>query len=370
MLSNSGSDERREYKGGKPGDQTGREWAVINWYNRPWTVMIRPKNPAIGAKATELAHKAADNNHIGYDQNTRYTFWQNLAKVGYDPAKITVNCNADCSAGVLGIYKAVGYLMNIDKLKNINPNGYTGNLRAIMSSTGLFEIHYEKKYLTSDKYLLPGDILLNEGHHTAINLDKGSLAGGSTVIDNSANYNNKKLQTAQYRDDKQAGTVWITKSNLNVRYGSSTTKYSIIKTIPKGTEVIWNGGLYNINGNTKWYLITVGNIKGYVSSDYLTTKPVAVKPAPAPKKVTTSAAPAYDKSKLQAAKHKSKTSKELTTTANLNIRYAAGSGEVITTLKKGTKVNWYGYYNLVGLTRWYLVQAGNYTGYCSSAYLK
>lgn len=36
------------------------------------------------------------------------------------------------------------------------------------------------KYLTSDAYLLPGDILLYEGHHTATNLDTGSKAGSSS----------------------------------------------------------------------------------------------------------------------------------------------------------------------------------------------
>ena len=35
MISNCGHDENNRYSGGKAGDQTGTEWRVINWYNRP-----------------------------------------------------------------------------------------------------------------------------------------------------------------------------------------------------------------------------------------------------------------------------------------------------------------------------------------------
>ena len=37
-ISNSGYDENRKTKGGKAGDQTGHEWKIINWYNRPWNI--------------------------------------------------------------------------------------------------------------------------------------------------------------------------------------------------------------------------------------------------------------------------------------------------------------------------------------------
>lgn len=41
MISNCGHDENNKYKGGKAGDQTGGEWALINWYNRPWKCVLR-----------------------------------------------------------------------------------------------------------------------------------------------------------------------------------------------------------------------------------------------------------------------------------------------------------------------------------------
>lgn len=172
MISNCGHDERGKYTGGQAGDQTGQEWAVIPWYNRPWSVVLRHNDWEVREKIAELAKKAAENNHIGYDQGERYTFWENLKKVNYDPAKITKNCEADCSAGVAAIIKAVGYLLNVESLKKVSIYCYTGNLKSALKKA-CFEVLTDQKYLTSDNHLLPGDVLLYEGHHTAINLDTG-----------------------------------------------------------------------------------------------------------------------------------------------------------------------------------------------------
>lgn len=46
MISNCGHDENNRYRGGKAGDQTGTEWRVINWYNRPWKCVLRHPNAA------------------------------------------------------------------------------------------------------------------------------------------------------------------------------------------------------------------------------------------------------------------------------------------------------------------------------------
>ncbi len=49
MISNSGRDERGKYSGGKAGDQDGKEWAVIPWYSRPWTAVLRYPNKVVAA---------------------------------------------------------------------------------------------------------------------------------------------------------------------------------------------------------------------------------------------------------------------------------------------------------------------------------
>ena len=174
-ISNSGGDENGKVSGGKAGDQTGREWQLRAWYNRPWSCVLRYPDAKVREKIAELGKKAAQNDKIGYDQYERDTYWTQLKKAGYDPSKITTACEADCSAGVIANVKAVGYLLGIDKLKNLNAS-YTGNMRSGFKAAG-FTVLTASKYLTGPDYLLPGDILLNDQHHTATNITAGSKSG-------------------------------------------------------------------------------------------------------------------------------------------------------------------------------------------------
>lgn len=173
MISNSGSNENGKVYGGKAGDQTGREWQIRTWYNRPWNCVLRYPDAKVQKLIAEYAEKAAKNNKIGYNQLKRLTFWEQLKKVGYNPADIKTACDADCSAGVCAIVKAVGYKLNLPKLQNISENLVTSQMRSAFKKAG-FSVYTASKYLTSDKYLLRGDILLNDAHHVAINVTDGS----------------------------------------------------------------------------------------------------------------------------------------------------------------------------------------------------
>ena len=178
-ISNSGGDERGKAYGGQAGDQTGNEWTIRTWYNRPWSCVLRYPDIKVGKKLAELGEKAAKNDKIGYDQWQRDTYWNQLQKVGYDPSKITVACEADCSAGVIANTKAVGYLLGIDRLKTVQAT-YTGNMRAGFKAAG-FQVLTDSKYLSTPDYLLPGDILLNDEHHTATNLTQGAKVSSTSA---------------------------------------------------------------------------------------------------------------------------------------------------------------------------------------------
>lgn len=174
MISSSGHDERNKYSGGAAGDQTGTEWRLMNWYSYPWNCVLRHPDASVRAKLAELHTAAAKNDKIGYDQGQRNTYWTQLQKVGYDPGKITAACEADCSAGVIANVKAVGYLLKMDKLKNVSAS-YTGNMRSSLQAAG-FQVLTGSKYLTTGDYLLAGDILLNDVHHTAVAVSNGAKA--------------------------------------------------------------------------------------------------------------------------------------------------------------------------------------------------
>ena len=175
-ISNSGSDENGAYSGGQAGDQTGKEWRMRDWYNRPWTCVLRYPDQKVALKLTQLAIDAALNDHIGYDQSQNRTYLAQLKSVGWEPSKITANCEADCSAGVCANVTAAGYLLGIKALQN-HTGTYTGNMRSALTKAG-FQLLTDSKYLTSGDYLLPGDILLNDGHHTATNVTVGSKVKG------------------------------------------------------------------------------------------------------------------------------------------------------------------------------------------------
>lgn len=143
-----------------------------SWYNRPWLVVLRHPDQKVGLKLAQLAIDAALNDKIGYDQGQNRTYLAQLRAVGWKPSKITVACEADCSAGVCANVTAVGYLLGIKALKE-HTGTYTGNMRSALTKAG-FKALTDSKYLTGGDYLLPGDILLNDNHHTATNVTIGS----------------------------------------------------------------------------------------------------------------------------------------------------------------------------------------------------
>jgi peptidoglycan hydrolase-like protein with peptidoglycan-binding domain len=62
--------------------------------------------------------------------------------------------------------------MGIKALQNLPTDTYSGNMRSRFVAAG-FKALTASKYLTSPNYLLPGDILLYEGHHAATNITYG-----------------------------------------------------------------------------------------------------------------------------------------------------------------------------------------------------
>lgn len=215
-ISNSGGDERGKITGGTAGDQTGKEWQLRGWYNRPWNYVLRFPNKQVALEIANLGCAAALNNKVGYDQNQRSTYWTQLKSCGYDPSKITTACEADCSAGANSNVKAVGYRLGIEKLKNVSSANSSRNTRSGLKAAG-FKVLPEKKYLSGFSYLLPGDILLYENHHVATNITMGRNAkwGEDEVkVGTPAEPTNAK--------EIQGMKVTISGGSVNIRKGPST----------------------------------------------------------------------------------------------------------------------------------------------------
>lgn len=256
-ISNSGKDENSTYHGGKAGDQTGHEWELKAWYNRPWTVILRYPDQAVALKIAELGIAAALNDKIGYDQDQRTTYWKQLQAVGYDPSKITVACEEDCTAGVSSNVRAAGYLMGIKALQNVSICT-SRNMRSVFTKAG-FTALTDNKYLTGTKYLLPGDILLCESHHAATNISLGS------AVKSSWNPSSKATQEPETPPEEiviELPCVRAT-SDVNVRQGPSTN-YDSIGAAKAGTLLKY----YGFTHESGWHLVEFRDQTGWVSPKY------------------------------------------------------------------------------------------------------
>lgn len=307
MISTCGRDENGKFVGGTAGDQTGKEWYLWNWYSFPWDMVFRHPDPQVREYIALLSEEAANNDKIGYDQGQRLTFWEQLKVSNYRPKNITTPCETDCSGGVCAITKAVGYLLNNQKLKDLLETGWSQTMPSQFKEAG-FETLTDSKYLDSDKYLLRGDVLLNVKSHAAINISNGEKVKTTTINNveefkpsgtttnttvttpkvestpSTSNtttpvFNNNtsteipitKIQDALLFNKKyNKGVKFKTTVDLYLRYGASPTKYGAIKVMKKGTECIWFG-YYNIDLDTNktWYYVACGNYIGYCSAKYL-----------------------------------------------------------------------------------------------------
>ena len=93
---------------GTPGDQTGSEVKRGEWYQFGQDEVFRWKNDALGRMAAALAGGIANNDHVGYGQSDRLTFFYAWRAVNYDISRVTSDVNVDCSAFICAIVNACG----------------------------------------------------------------------------------------------------------------------------------------------------------------------------------------------------------------------------------------------------------------------
>lgn len=163
-----------------PGDQTENEVRTQAWYlhSGGWNFVARFRNRAKAAKAVRFCRAACANQHIGYGRGDRNTLRPLAKAANWDASKVTQDCNCDCTSFVSVCAEAGGVDMDCAYSGGNAP--YSENIRQKLAATGEFEILVDKKYLTSDQYLMCGDIVVNEPvstGHAFMALEDGPLAG-------------------------------------------------------------------------------------------------------------------------------------------------------------------------------------------------
>ena len=155
-------DENGHAKGGKPGDQSGKEGRFQAWYNsgKGWEDVFRAKDKEIRKKIAENMIELVENPHVGYNQDARTTLDREAKKVDYDFKKIDVDCDTDCSQATAECIIGAGI--------PISPDMYTGNEKQLIEKTGQFKTYDGKSYIDSPQKLKVGDILFKIGHSAVV----------------------------------------------------------------------------------------------------------------------------------------------------------------------------------------------------------
>lgn len=163
IICHASSDENRQIRNGRAGDQTGKEVCTREWYSKPWAYVLRPKDPQIAEKAVQLAVSLANSNKVGYDQYQRNTLYNELRKHNFSIDAISP-CETDCSAFVTACYIGAG----VSQLYYTSNAPTTSTMVKAFLNTGYFDVLTDAKYLKTDIFLRRGDVLVKPGSHTVM----------------------------------------------------------------------------------------------------------------------------------------------------------------------------------------------------------
>ena len=285
---------------GIPGDQTKREVLKQDFFNYEWEYVFRAKDASLSEKIAAFAQIIAENDHIGYGQDDRYTMYLLAKELGWDFAAISEDCATDCSQLVASVLIASGV--------SVSPYMYTGNEKGVLQGTGRFvTVKYEH-----DMKLLRGDIILTTKRgHTCIVVEGtfpddtpkwvGECYGAEYVaVWTEPKENTKRCEWATLGTGNLFDVCDETASWLYIRiagryYGWIRRQFCLRKTVDHHGTVI-NGGVYvranaganfeqigvlkegetvsicdmkvGIDGND-WYYIKFGDGWGFCSGKYI-----------------------------------------------------------------------------------------------------
>ena len=248
LIGHSSINELGKATGGLAGDQTGKEICTRSYYNpsTKWDYVLRPITNEIAEKSAKFVEDVCDNKFIGYNQADRNSLYKQAKAVKFDGKKIKKSCSCDCSSFLHTASVAAGANL---------PYGSNGLTTRTMvdayRKSGDYDVLSDEKYLTSDKYLRRGDILVNEGHHTVMVLEDGAEAYDSKF------------------EDKFVPYVARVTTDLNLRSTpSSLYRSNVIVVLPKDTYVSVID--YSVGVWCKVQLVAYDKeYTGYVSQKYL-----------------------------------------------------------------------------------------------------
>lgn len=178
-IGHASCDENKKAKGGKAGDQTGKEVCIREWYSKPWNAVLRAKNDRIATAMASCCEFLCNCDLVGYDQLQRNSLRAELKKIGWMLPTLKTPCETDCSAFMSVCAEYAGVPIDAQYFNGNAP--VTSNMIIKFFNTGMFDVLTDELYLKSDKYLRRGDILVGKGH-TAMALTDGSNSDKKPIL--------------------------------------------------------------------------------------------------------------------------------------------------------------------------------------------
>ncbi len=175
LIGHASISEKGTVNGAK-GDSTGKEVCTRLWYNKNWDGVLRPISAILAENSAKACENGCKNGNIGYGQNDRNTAHTEAKKVSYNLKKIKTKCNTDCSA-YMTLCAIAGGCTELEYTGNAPT---TSTMTTAFVNTGKYKLLTDTKYLTSDKYLKRGDILVKKGSHTVMVLSNGECVNNCT----------------------------------------------------------------------------------------------------------------------------------------------------------------------------------------------
>lgn len=177
-------DENGKTVGLTPGDQTGKEIALATWYaknksGRVWQYYLECTDSGMAERAAWYMEQICANNAFGYSQGPTQR-WDGYRSIKRNGNVVSGACgDFDCSSLVISCYIFAGL--------NLQPDGYTGNLRAKLLATGKFKSYSDSAHLGSDRLAKRGGVYLRNGHVLMAQEDgsgavNAETASGLTVV--------------------------------------------------------------------------------------------------------------------------------------------------------------------------------------------
>ena len=215
LIGHASIDENGKVQGKKPGDQTGKEICIRNWYSKPWNVYLECLDDDLADRAAAIMEEICKDDNFGYSQPNRWQGYQSILKNGRKVAG--AKGDFDCSSLVLGCYILAGLA--------IAASGYTGNMKKILISTGKFKAYTDTAHVKTSTYAKRGGIYLKEGSHVVMALNNGLKASETIPGSGSGSKDSVHDKTA---DKLSVDGYWGKKTTLRLQKIFGTTEDGVV----------------------------------------------------------------------------------------------------------------------------------------------